>query len=148
MRWKDLEKQDCSIAKSLAIFGDMWTIMILRDCFLGVRSFDGFAKSLGISRAIISDRLANLVKNGILEKRKTNNGLRGNQYFLSPKGLSVYPIILAIVKWGDENFYSSSAPPVSHIHKLCGHKLSPVFICSECGVGVDPKEVKAVIRGH
>lgn len=146
MRWRELKNQDCSVAKSLSVFGDLWTIMILRDCFLGIKNFDGFAKSLGISRSIISNRLANLVNDGILEKFETSSPAASKQYRLSPKGLSLYPIILSIVKWGDANFYQNIDPPITHIHRTCGHKLSPIFCCEECGKVVDPKEVNALQR--
>ena len=146
MRWNDLNRQDCSLAKSLSVFGDLWTLMILRDCFLGVKSFDNFSKSLGISRSIVSNRLSKLVENAILVKVDANIGTGRKEYRLTPKGLSLYPIILSIVKWGDANFEYENGTPITHIHKPCGHNLIPAYVCNECGLAIDPKEVEVKTR--
>ena len=69
MKWRDLAEESCSVARSVAVIGDRWTLMILRDCFLGVRRFEDFERRLGISRSIIADRLKTLVDEGVLRKQ-------------------------------------------------------------------------------
>ena len=69
MRWQDLDQEPCSMARTLAVIGDRWTLLILRDCFLGVRRFERFQERLGVTRHVLSDRLRKLVAAGVLQKR-------------------------------------------------------------------------------
>ena len=142
MKWDDLALEPCSMARSLAVIGDRWTLMILRDCFLGVRRFEAFQARLGISRTIVADRLKLLVEEGVLRKAAYQEGPVRHEYRLTQKGLDLYPAMMAIVNWGDRYYGGEAGPPLLHRHKTCGHDFQPVITCSECGEAVDAREVE------
>jgi DNA-binding HxlR family transcriptional regulator len=142
MRWKELADQPCSVARSVAVIGDRWTLMILRDLFLGVRRFEDFQKRLGISRAIIADRLKLLVEEGVLRREAYQVQPVRHEYRLTEKGLALHPVIMAVVHWGDTYYAGAGGPPLIHRHKACGCDFSPVTTCSECGGAVTARDVE------
>ena len=141
MRWTDLAAEDCSVARTVAVIGDRWTLMILRDLFLGVRRFEDFERRLGISRSIIADRLKVLVDEGVLRREAYQQNPVRHEYRLTDKGLALHPVIMAIVHWGDVHYGGVQGPPLIHRHKACGCDFAPVTTCSECGDTVGPREV-------
>src|SRR5580658_335740 len=101
MKWEALDEEPCSVARTVGVIGDRWTLLILRDCFLRVRRFEDFQSRLGIARALLSNRLEKLVKNFILAKVPYQERPLRYEYRLTPKGLALHPIIMAIAHWGD-----------------------------------------------
>jgi DNA-binding HxlR family transcriptional regulator len=142
MKWDDLADQPCSVARSTAVIGDRWTLMILRDCFLGVRRFEVFQERLGISRTVIADRLKLLTDEGVLRKVAYQERPVRHEYRLTEKGLDLYPVILAIVSWGDRHYADTRGPPIIRRHKACGCDFQPVLTCSECREPVDARAVE------
>ncbi|HEY9236331.1 MULTISPECIES: winged helix-turn-helix transcriptional regulator [Phenylobacterium] len=143
MKWDDLAGERCSVARSVAVIGDRWTLMILRDCFLGVRRFEGFQERLGISRTIIADRLKLLTDEGVLYRSQYQERPPRHEYRLTEKGLALYPVILAIVHWGDQHYAGAEGPPMLLRHKACGCDFHAVQTCSECGEPVHARAVEA-----
>jgi DNA-binding HxlR family transcriptional regulator len=146
MKWNELSAQDCSLARSLAVVGDRWTLLILRDAFLRVRRFDDFQARLGIARRVLAERLAGLVNDGILEKVAYQQRPTRYEYRLTAKGLDLYPVILALVHWGDAHYAGADGPPMVHRHKTCGHEFRSQLCCSECGEAVQARNVTAEPR--
>jgi DNA-binding HxlR family transcriptional regulator len=144
MRWDQLEAQPCSLARTVAIIGDRWTLLILRDCFLRVRRFDEFQARLGIGRPILADRLGKLVKNGVLEKVKYQESPTRHEYRLTRRGLDLHPVIMSIVHWGDLHLSGEAGAPLLHRHEACGQVFDPVMTCSECGELVTPQSVQVL----
>lgn len=142
MRWAELAGEDCSVARTVAVIGDRWTLMILRDCFLGVRRFEDFERRLGISRSIIADRLKTLVDEGVLRKEAYQDRPVRHEYRLTDKGLGLHAVMMAIVRWGDVHYAGDAGPPMIHRHKACGCDFHPVLACSECGEAVGPRDVE------
>jgi DNA-binding HxlR family transcriptional regulator len=142
MKWEELSEQRCSVARALAVIGDRWTLMVLRDCFLGVRRFEAFQARLGISRSIIAERLKLLVDEGLLRKEAYQDRPARHEYRLTQKGLDLHPIIMSIVRWGDAHYAGESGPPLVHRHKACGHDFAPVMTCSECGEAIGARDVE------
>lgn len=142
MKWEDLAAQPCSMARSTAVIGDRWTLMILRDCFLGVRRFEAFQQRLGISRTIIADRLKLLVEEGVLRRVPYQESPTRHEYRLTEKGLELHPAMMALVAWGDRHYADERGPPMLHRHKACGCDFRPVQVCSECGEPVTAREVE------
>ena len=93
----------CSIGRAMDILGERWTLLILRECFYGVRRFSVMQRNLGIARNILSARLQLLVRTGILEKRRYQEEPERFEYKLTEKGLALYPAVVAIMRWGDEH---------------------------------------------
>lgn len=144
MRWDELDKERCSVARTISVIGDRWTLLILRDCFLRVRRFEAFQERLGITRHILADRLRALVEAGVLEKRPYREKPVRYEYRLTEKGLALHPVLMAIVHWGDVHMSGPGGPPMIHRHKTCGHEFHPVTVCSECRAELDPREVRVL----
>jgi DNA-binding HxlR family transcriptional regulator len=104
----DLSELNCSLARTLEVVGDWWTLLIVRDAFLGIRRFGDFQKSLGIAKNILSVRLERLAANGILERGGPE---RRPVYQLADKGRALLPAIVALMQWGDQ-WASANNPPV------------------------------------
>lgn len=148
MKWTELGAEDCSLARSLAVIGDRWTLMILREAFLRVRRFDDFQARLGIARRVLTERLAGLVADGVFDRVAYQQRPERFEYRLTEKGLALYPVILSLVHWGDAWLADETGPPVLHRHKGCGHDFRSVLTCSECGEAVGARDVEAHGRGR
>jgi DNA-binding HxlR family transcriptional regulator len=146
MKWEELAEQPCSVARTLAVIGDRWTMMILRDCFLGIRRFEAFQTRLGISRSIVADRLRLLAAEGVLRREAYQAHPARFEYRLTDKGLDLYPIIMAIVRFGDTHYAGPEGPPVRHRHKSCDHVFTATMTCSECGEPLHARQVEVVYR--
>jgi DNA-binding HxlR family transcriptional regulator len=133
---------DCSIAGTLEIIGDRWTILILRDAFRGVRRFDEIQHDLGIARNVLADRLAKLVDAGILEKRKYQDRPARYEYRLTPKGVDLSPALVALMRWGDKHLAGGDVPTVL-VHDQCGTALDQTFICWHCDSTVEPTAIRS-----
>jgi DNA-binding HxlR family transcriptional regulator len=142
MRWNELSDEACSVSRTVGVIGDRWTLLILRDCFLRVRRFEDFQSRLGIARALLADRLEKLVKSFILAKVPYQDRPLRYEYRLTPKGLALHPIIMAIAHWGDEYMVDKKGRPLLHDHTLCGHTFDPKMVCSECGEELQPRDVQ------
>lgn len=146
MKWDELPQQQCSVARSLAVVGDRWTLLILSDCFLGVKRFEGFRERLKISRTILSDRLNLLEREGVLKKRAYQPSPQRFEYKLTPKGLDLYPVIMGLVHWGNEHYVDDAGAPILHRHKTCGHDFQPQLVCSHCHEPLAPGQTEARVR--
>ena len=142
MKWDDLANEPCSVARTVAVIGDRWTLMLLRDCFLGIRRFEDFQARLGISRTITAERLKTLVDEGVLRKVAYQDRPLRYEYRLTDKGLDLYPVIMAVVNFGDRHYAGEAGPPLLHRHKACGCDFHPVMTCSKCRAPVGAREVE------
>ncbi len=141
MKWQDLDRENCSLARAMAVVGDRWTLLVLREAFLRVRRFEDFQDRLGIARRVLTERLKHLVEHGVLEKVAYSQTPVRYEYRLTEKGLGLYPVIISLVHWGDEHYAGKKGPPLLHRHKTCGHDFRSVLTCSECGEVIGPREV-------
>lgn len=144
MRWNELDDEACSLARTVSVIGDRWTLLILRDCFLKVRRFEDFQRRLGVSRAILADRLDKLVQHGVLLKAVYRQRPLRHEYRLTDKGMALHPVIMAMVHWGDEHLAGGAGRPVLHRHLACGCQFDPVMVCSACRAEVSPREVQVL----
>src|SRR6476620_523811 len=101
MKWDTLDEEPCSLSRTVAVIGDRWTLLILRECFLRVRRFEAFQSSLQITRHLLSERLKKLVRFGILRRVPYSEAFICNDTATTERGLDLYPIIMAMVHWGD-----------------------------------------------
>ena len=146
MKWSQLDEERCSVARTASVIGDRWTLLVLRDCFLGVRRFEVFQQRLGISRPMLADRLRRLVEAGVLRRQPYQASPPRDEYRLTPKGLDLHPVIMAVVHWGDVHMADDRGRPLLHRHATCGHLFDPVSICAHCREPLRPKDV-VVERG-
>jgi len=141
MKWRSLEDEQCSVARTVAVIGDRWTLLVLRDCFLRVRRFEDFRARLEVTRHVLADRLRKLVRRGVLRRVLYQSRPKRYEYILTQKGLDLYPIMMAIVHWGDVHMVDERGRPLLHEHKVCGNTFDPIMICSACGEPLSPKQV-------
>lgn len=135
----------CSVAQCVEIVGEWWSILILRDAFLGVTRFDRFQERLGISRNILNQRLARLVDEGIMERVPYSDRPVRYDYRLTDKGRDLWPVITAMRQWGDR-YAAPDGPPIRVVHKACGQPSEAVLVCSACGEPVTARDFR-VERG-
>jgi DNA-binding HxlR family transcriptional regulator len=122
----------CSIARTLEVIGEWWTLLILRDAFRGVRRFDDFQRDLGIARNILSDRLNTLVEHGILTRLQYQEHPARYEYGLTEKGRDLYPVIIGLLRWGDRWTAGAEGPPLVLEHQSCGQQVMPILVCPAC----------------
>jgi DNA-binding HxlR family transcriptional regulator len=106
---RDYEGQNCSVARALEIVGERWTLLIIRDAFLGLRRFEQFQENLGIARNVLTDRLNRLVEEGIMERVRYSERPERYEYRLTPKGWDLQIAMAGLRQWGDK--YLSEQPP-------------------------------------
>jgi DNA-binding HxlR family transcriptional regulator len=130
----DYDTQNCTIGATLAIVGEKWTFLVLREAFNGVRRFDDIRRRTAAPRQILSDRLARLVEQDLLRKvpyREPGQRAR-SEYRLTEKGLALYPLMIALMEWGDTYAVSADGPLVELTHRGCG---APVQLELRCAQG-------------
>ena len=142
MRHSSLQQQNCSIARTVAVLGERWTLVILREAFSRRRRFEDIQRDLGIARNILADRLQRLVAEGILERRAYQQRPERFEYRLTDKGRDLYPVLIALMQWGDRYTAGEAGPPVELIHELCGEHTHPRLVCDHCGEPIDPRDVR------
>jgi DNA-binding HxlR family transcriptional regulator len=138
----DYAGQDCSIARTLELIGERWTILILRESFLGTRRFDDFQRELGVARNVLQTRLERLVDAGILSRVQYQERPARHEYRLTRKGVDLWPIIVALLKWGDKHA-APGEPPVVLEHKECGGEVDDRRRCMKCGADLEAWDVIA-----
>jgi DNA-binding HxlR family transcriptional regulator len=136
------EGQNCSVARSLEVIGERWTILILRDAFYGVRRFDDFREGLNISRGILASRLQHLIDEGILERRRYNERPERFEYRLTEKGRDLWPVLMALVRWGDR-YEAEHGPPRVFLHRHCDGEVTDQLTCAKCGASLTVRDVVA-----
>jgi DNA-binding HxlR family transcriptional regulator len=137
---------NCSIARTLGIVGEKWTLLIVREAFYGVRRFDDFHTALGCARNLLSARLKTLVANGLLEKRayQDDRGRRRHEYRLTEKGLDLFPAIVALMTWGDRWAAAETGPAVLLEHRDCGERVSVQLRCDAGHAALGARDVSAL----
>ena len=108
------EDQNCSIARSLEVLGDRWTILVMREAFMRVRRFEDFQRNLGVARNVLTDRLGRLVEEGILERVPYQDRPARFEYRLTEKGIDLWPMMMALLQWGDRHYPAEAGPPARH----------------------------------
>jgi len=131
----------CSVARTWAILGERWTMMILRECFRGERRHDHFRTKLGLGSNVLDDRLQVLVAEGILERVLYQERPARYEYRLTTKGADLYPVLVSLMAWGDR--YENDVPPVRLVHRACGHAAEPRLTCAHCAEPVGWRDVTA-----
>jgi DNA-binding HxlR family transcriptional regulator len=139
---KSFADMHCSVAQCLEVVGEWWSMLILRDAFLGVTRFDQFQERLGISRNILNHRLGRLVDEGILEKVAYSAHPPRYDYRLTGKGRDLWPVLTAMRQWGDKHA-APEGPPLEVVHKACGKVSQAVMTCSACGERLTARDVRA-----
>jgi DNA-binding HxlR family transcriptional regulator len=147
VRWTDIGDTRCSVARALSVVGDRWTILLLREAFLGTRRFEDFQANTGASRALVADRLKDLVEEGVLDRVPYQERPERFEYRLTEKGVDLYPVVTALLTWGDRWNPSPAGPPMILVHQACGHAMHPQLTCPDCGEPLTARDVRATATG-
>jgi DNA-binding HxlR family transcriptional regulator len=145
MRWSEIGDSRCSIARALSVVGDRWTLLLLREAFLGTVRFEDFHDNTGAARHIVGSRLAHLVDNGVLERVQYSDRPARFEYTLTAKGNDLYPVIVSLLAWGDRWMIEGLDPSLTLIHDGCGHAVTPELRCPRCERPVEASNVHHVI---
>jgi DNA-binding HxlR family transcriptional regulator len=145
MLGKEYEGQICSIARSLELVGERWSLLVVREIFHGRRKFSEMQRSLGVARNVLTDRLQGMVDEGILERRPYSEKPERYEYFLTEKGLDLWPVMISLMHWGDKYEPQRGGPPSIVVHKgECGGEIDDRRICTKCGKHLTVREARAV----
>jgi DNA-binding HxlR family transcriptional regulator len=142
--WREFDSELCSIQRTLALIGEKWTILIIRDAANGIRRFDDFRKHTGVSEAVLSDRLRNLVARGILETREYREPgqRRRHEYRLTARGWDLFPVLIALMQWGDAHL--DGEQPWQVRHRGCEAPVRAEVRCTSDGERLTPRDTEVV----
>ena len=130
-----------SVGRALALVGERWTLLILREAFFGVRRFGQLARNLNIPRPTLSSRLRALVDAGLLERVQYAKDPDRHEYRLTDAGRDLFPAIVALMRWGDAHRAGGDGPPIVLRHDACGEIADPRLVCGHCGGEIDARNV-------
>jgi DNA-binding HxlR family transcriptional regulator len=135
--------QVCSLAGALEVVGERWTLLIVRDVFLGLRRFEELQQELGVARNVLATRLEKLVDAGILEKAVYSERPLRHEYRLTEAGIDLWPVIHSLLRWGDAHAAPDAGPAVLMFHKACGGPVDEHRTCARCGERLTARDVVA-----
>jgi DNA-binding HxlR family transcriptional regulator len=144
MRWEELGSNNCPVARAMAVIGDRWTVLILRDALRGLSRFDQFHERLGCGRMILSQRLAHLVENGVLETQEYQAHPPRHDYRLTEQGRALGGVLMMMAQWGETWRPKEGGMKIRRRHLACGCEFQPVIACSECETPLAPGSVEYV----
>jgi DNA-binding HxlR family transcriptional regulator len=145
MQRTPFEHLPCSIARTLDVVGEWWSLLIVRNVFYGVRRFEPLRASLNISRKVLSQRLETLVRRGILEPRPYQARPPRHEYRLTPMGVDLFPVLMALSRWGDRWLSAGNSPPTLFRHSKCGRVTQARVVCGGCGEELGAHNLRPVL---
>jgi DNA-binding HxlR family transcriptional regulator len=140
LRWS---AENCTIGRAMEILGEKWTVVVLREIFVGVRRFDDMRVRTSIPRQVLTNRLARLVEHGLLRRVPYQEpGARvRDEYRLTEKGFDLYPVLVALREWGDRHLADPDGPPLLTVHRDCGEEVAVQLRCA-AGHSVPPRRIQ------
>jgi DNA-binding HxlR family transcriptional regulator len=142
MPYRPYDDQNCTIAGALAMVGERWTLLVMREVLLGRTRFADIKRNIGVAPNILSDRLATLVDQGLLKRRRYSEHPESYEYLPTRKGVDLNPVLVTLLQWGDKHAAPPDGPPRVHVHTACGHDAHPRMHCSHCGEPLDAPDLK------
>ncbi|KOX22769.1 HxlR family transcriptional regulator [Saccharothrix sp. NRRL B-16348] len=132
----------CTLSLPAALLGERWTLLLLRQAFLGTRRFEDFQTEMDISRSVLTERLGTLVEEGILRREAYKDVRTRYEYRLTEKGLELYPVLMALRKWGDRWMSPAEGPSFDVHHRTCGGDIGVHVSCEGCGAELTARDVR------
>jgi DNA-binding HxlR family transcriptional regulator len=140
---REYDTQVCSVARSLEVVGERWTLLLIRSVMLGARRFDDLQAHTGVTRSVLTNRLRRLVDEGVLERRPYQERPTRHEYVLTEKGLGLWAVIEHLRQWGDEHYPEPAGPPRLIVHRDCGGHPDAHLMCDRCGAALGVRDVRA-----
>jgi DNA-binding HxlR family transcriptional regulator len=141
MKRSSFESMNCSLARSLEIVGEWWTLLIIREAMWGTTRFEVFHTRLGIARNILTTRLAKLEAFGILDRTASAQSARVHDYVLTEKGWGLFATVVALMQWGDHWIHTAQGPPIEFFDSADGKRIQPIAVRNVHGRTLSPAEV-------
>jgi DNA-binding HxlR family transcriptional regulator len=136
------QDENCSVAQALEIIGDWWTILVVREAFLGARRFADFEANLAISKNVLAQRLAHLVEHGVLERVDAGHHGTRYEYVLTPKGKDLTTVLTALRQWGDRWVFGPGREPLLVVDRRTGRPIPRLRIAGEDGQPVASRDLE------
>ena len=146
MKWDELGTEDCPVARGLSVIGDRWTMLVLRDCFLGIRRFDDMQSRLGITRHVLADRLRKLETSGVLRREKYQDRPERFEYRLTERGKALYPVLISLIAWAEDNVPAPGTSSLRLVSRETGEEIAPVLTDARTGQRITHRDVRPVTR--
>ncbi|UOM35222.1 helix-turn-helix domain-containing protein [Acuticoccus sp. I52.16.1] len=143
MKWQELGDEACPVARAMSVVGDRWTLLLLRDCFRGVRRFEAFQERLGITRHVLADRLRKLVEAGVLTREPYQDRPPRYEYRLTETGRAFHPVLVTLMAWGEAAVPGGSDAPLRLVSRQTGAPVRPLLVDEATGEPITPANVRA-----
>ncbi len=143
MKWNDLHNEACPVARGLSVVGDRWTMLVVRDCFLGIRRFEQMQERLGITRHVLTDRLRKLEAAGVLRRDAYQERPLRHEYRLTERGKALYPLLVTLIDWANTHVPPNGEASVSLISRETGDPVAPVLIDRNSGQEITHRTINA-----
>lgn len=147
MKWDDLGTEACPVARGLSVIGDRWTMLVLRDCFLGIRRFEQMQERLGITRHVLADRLRKLETGGVLRRDQYQDRPPRYEYRLTDKGKALYPVLVSLIAWAEENVPAPQQSSITLLSRDTGKPIQPILTDASTGKQITHRDVTAKRTG-
>ena len=144
MKRKSLDRETCPVARTLDVIGEWWSLLIVRDAFLGKRRFGEFQKSLGLAKNILSIRLRKLVAYGVLDCGPASDGSAYQEYVLTEKGRRLYIVLVALRQWGESCLFEEGESGQILVDRKYGRPVKPLELRSQDGRVLGPEDLDMV----
>jgi DNA-binding HxlR family transcriptional regulator len=136
-----LRERNCSVGRTIDIIGDGWSFMIIRECFFGAHKFEQFKDVLGLPRTTLSERLRRLTRLGVIRQTTYSERPLRYEYRLTSAGLDLYPVMTAMMSFGDKWLAGNKSKPLQLLHTPCTHECQALIACSHCKEEISPRHV-------
>ena len=144
MKWNDLQNEACPVARGLSVIGDRWTMLVLRDCFLGIRRFEQIQERLGITRHVLADCLRKLEAAGVLRREPYQERPVRHEYRLTERGKALYPVLVSVIEWDNEHVPPPVESSVTLVSRKTGTPIAPVLTDANTGEEITHRTVMAL----
>ncbi len=144
MKWNELHNEACPVARGLSVIGDRWTMLILRDCFLGIRRFEKMQQRLGITRHVLADRLRMLESEGVLRREAYQERPVRYEYCLTEKGKSLYPVLVTMIDWANTHVPIKQGSSITLVDRDTDEPIVPRLMNARTGKEITHRTVRAV----
>jgi DNA-binding HxlR family transcriptional regulator len=133
----------CTIGRAMAVLGEKWTMLVLREVFSGIRRFDDMREHTGVPRQVLADRLTTLVEHGLLRREpyREPGARQRHEYRLTAKGFDLYPVLIAVKAWGDRHLADPAGPALEFAHRDCGAEVHAEIHCADGHELTEPRDV-------
>ncbi|EEB82951.1 winged helix-turn-helix transcriptional regulator [Roseobacter sp. GAI101] len=147
MKWNDLNTESCPVARGLSVIGDRWTMLVIRECFLGIRRFDQMQERLGITRHVLADRLRKLEADGVLKRVAYQERPLRHEYLLTDSGKALYPILVTMIEWANAHVPAENGSSVTLISRETNDPIEPKLVDARTGNEITHRTVIAKTAG-